>query len=410
MEEKIQENQEIPESKTRQAIRPLLFAAVASGVAVFLLSPGGLIHSRLGLDLSFLIAAFVGYYAFRFLSKLCHILLPSYYGLAASHVFSGLAFSFFFYHVLARAVLLTRLPGLEESGWFFTALSTTAGYVVLFIAGCVLSKLARVFSGLPLGRQLYPAGNALGQLLVGLSMWQFLACFSDFWDPMNRIGLMLFAGMLAVSSSNIGAWGARPKNPFIRDVSRWFGQSPDAKFILGALIAAYLVFIRPAIVRAFYHAPLIEWGLVCFIAWRLFEGIKSGLATDCAVPLQDAEWRKHLQQVANRQDRDFKDRTSMQRAFVTHGHRDALLEYLTLVLDENRLPAGERSRVLRPLVDHEDVKTPWFLFRWQRRRRLRRNERERQRVLDQIMEGLKDIASPVHQRTKERNYGPYELA
>ncbi len=410
MEENTLENQESPESKARQAIRPLLFAAVASGVAFFLLSPGRLIHSRLGLDLSFLIAAFVGYHAFRLVSKLCHILLPSYYGLAGSHVFSGLAFSFFFYHLLGRAMFFTRLPGLEESGWFLSTLSTTAGFVVLFIAGCVLSKLAGVFRELPLGRQLYPAGNALGQLLVGLSMWQFLACFSDLWSPMNGIGLMLFAGMLAVSSSNIGVWGARLQNPFVRDISRWFRQSPEAKFILAALIAAYIMFVRPAIVEAFYHAPLIEWGLVCFIAWRVFEGIKSGLAADCAVSLQHAEWSKHLQQVANRQDRDFKDRTSMQRAFVTHGDRDALLEYLTLVLDENGLPAVERRRVLHPLVAHQDVGTPWFLFRWQRRRVLRRNEKERQRVLDQIVESLKYIAGPVHQRTKERNDGAYELA
>jgi len=410
MEENTLENQESPESKARQAIRPLLFAAAASGVAFFLLSPGGLIHGRLGVDLSFLIAAFVGYYAFRLVSKLCHIFLPSYYGLAGSHVFSGLAFSFFFYHLLGRAVSFTRLPGLEESGWFFSTLSTTAGYVVLFIAGCVLSKLAGVFSELPFGRQLYPAGNALGQLLVGLSMWQFLACFSDLWSPMNGIGLMLFAGMLAVSSSNIGVLGARLRNPFVRDVSRWFRQSPEAKFILGAVIAAYIMFVRPAIVKAFYHAPLIEWGLVCFIAWRLFEGIKAGLAADCAVSLQHAEWRKHLQQVANRQDSDFKDRTSMQRAFVAHGDRDALLEYLTLVLDDNGLPDVERSRVLRPLVAHQDVGTPWFLFRWQQRRVFRRNEKERQRVLDQIVESLKDIAGPVHQRTKERKDGAYELA
>ena len=402
MEESLQESQETPKPGIKQAIGPLLFAVIASGVVIFLLSPGGPVSSGLGVNLGFLVAAFVGYYAFRLISRLCNIFLSSHYGPATSCVFNGLAFSFFLHQLLGKAMLFTRIPALEELGWFFTTLSGAAGYVILFITGCVLSRLAGLLSELSWGRQVYPAGAALGQFIVGLSIWQFLAAFSDYWDPINRIGLILFTGMLAVSLSNIGVYGERLKNPFISDASRWLRQSPHVKFILGAFIAAYIIFIRPAIVDFFRYAPLIEWGLVCIAAWRLFKGIKTGLNTHCAVTLQEADWRKHVQQITDRQGTDFTHLGDIQHGFVNQADRDALLIYLTLLLNENRLPLDEISRILHPLINQQDAKMPWFAFGWEQRRVLMRNEKERRRILDEIMENLKDIANPVYQKIKER--------
>jgi hypothetical protein len=409
MEDSPQKFQQAYKPNIRQAIRPIAFAAIASGIVVFLLSPGGPVSRGLGLDLSFLIAAFVGYYVFRLISKLCSIFLPSYYGAAASCVFTGLAFSFFFYQLLGKAMYFTHLAALEGLGWFFSTLRDTTGYVILFIGGLVLSKLAGIFSESPWGWKAYPPANALGQLLVGLGMWQFFACFADSWEAMSRIGLILFAGMLAVSLSNIGSYGERSENPFISDASRWIRQSPPAKFILGALITTYIVFVHPVIVEAFRYTPLIEWGLVCVAAWRLFDGIKSRLATSHAVLLQDADWRKHLQQIGNRHDMDFIHRGSIQRDFATHGDRDGLLICLTLLLNENGLSVAEMGRILHPLINHQDAKMPWFAFGWEQQRVLRRNERERRRVLDEIMIDLADIANPIDRNTKEAEDEANEL-
>jgi hypothetical protein len=399
MEESIQENlQEKPKPGIGQAIRSLLFTVIACVVVIFLLSSSGPVSGGLGLNLGFLIAAFVGYYIFRLFSRLSRIFLPSYYGLAAAYIFNGLAFSFFFYHLLGKAMLFTRIPTLEGLGWLFSTLSSATGYVILFISGCALSKLAGLFSELPWERQVYPLGNALGQFLIGLSMWQFLAAFSGSWAPMNRVGLVLFAGMLAVSLSNIGVYGERLKNPFIADASRWLRQSQEMKFILGALIAAYIIFIRPAIVGVFRYAPLIEWVLVCIAAWRLFKGIKSGLKTHCAVILQEADWRKHVQQIADRQGVDFIHLGDIQQHFVSQGDRDSLLIYLTLLLNDNGLPVAEIDRILHPLINHKDTKMPWFAFGWEQQRILKQNQKERQRILDEVMENLKVIAYPAYQR------------
>ena len=111
MEESLQENlQESPKSGIGQAIRSVLFTVIACVVVIFLLSPSGPVSGGLGLNLGFLIAAFVGYYIFRLFSRLSRIFLPSYYGLAAAYIFNGLAFSFFFYHLLGKTMTASLSP------------------------------------------------------------------------------------------------------------------------------------------------------------------------------------------------------------------------------------------------------------------------------------------------------------
>ncbi len=386
------------------AIRPLIFATIACAIAIFLFSPSGPIYRYA--DLSFLVAPLVGYYIFRLFSRLSSIYLPAYstlyYGSAAAYIFNGLAFSFFGYNFLGKATLLTRIPVLEGLKGLFTTLGDTTGYVILFIFGCVLSKLAGLFQELPWGRPAYPPANALGQLFIGLSLWQILAAFSDSWAPMNKIGLILFVGMLAVVIANVGTYGEKSKNPFIADASQWLRHSQHVKFLLGALIAAYILFIRPAIVGVFRYAPLVEWAIVCLIAWRLFSGIKSGLKTRCAVLLQEADWQKHIQQIANLQGSDFLHLGDIQHDYISWGNRDALLIYLTLSLNDNKLQADEINRILHPLINHQDTKPPWFAFGWEQQRILRQNEKKRQRILDEIVANLKVITNPAYQKIKEQ--------
>ena len=397
-------SQESYQPSVGQAIRPLLFTAVACGVVIYLLSATGPVSSKLGLDLSFLMVALLGYYIFRLFSRLSNTFLPSYlpsyFGQAAAYVFNGIAFSFFCYHVLGKAMLFTRIPALEGFEWLFSTLSNTTGYVILFFIGYTLSKLAGLFTELPWGRQVYPPANALGQFLVGYSLWQVLAAFSGFWAPMNKLGLVLLAGMLAMAISNVGTYGEKLKNPFIADASRWLRQSQRGKFILGALIATYILFVRPAIVGIFPHAPLIEWAVVCFAAWRLFAGIRSGLQTRYSILLQEADWQKHVQQIANRQGLDFIHLGNIQQRFVREGDRDALLIYLTLLLNDNGLHIDELNRILHPLINHHDTGLPWFAFGWEQRRILGQNQENRQRILDGIIENLKTIVYPAYQQMK----------
>ena len=385
------------------AIRPLIFAVIACIVVLFLFSSSGFISKNA--DLSFLVAPLISYYVLRLFARLSSVYLSAYWssylGSVFACIFNGLAFSLFFFLFLGNAESLTNVSAFSGLKGFLTDLTAAAGYVVLFILGRTVSRLADLSRDLSWGRPFNPPANALGQLFVGISLWQFLAVFSGSWSALDKIGMVLFAGMLAIALSNIGNYGENSKNPFIADASLWLKHSLPFKFFIGAFIAAYILFIRPAIVDIFRYAPLVEWGIVCLLGWRLFSGIKSGIRIRCAVDLQEADWQKHVQLISNLQGTDFPHLGEVQDVFIVDSGRDALLIYLTLLLNNNKVSSEEINRILHPLINYRDAKMPWFAFGWEQQRVLKQNKKNRRIILGDIMANLKYIMNPASQKIEE---------
>lgn len=385
------------------AIRPLIYAVIACAVIIFLFAPIGVIYKHA--DLSFLVIPFVSYFILRLCAKLSSRYLPVYSTLYAAEattcILNGLAFSLFFYLVLGNAELFTRIGAFKNGEKFFTALSATTGYVLLFILGRTVSKLAELSRGTEWGKPLYPPANALGEFFTGIGLWQFAAAFSGYWAPLNEIGLVIFAGMLAVAVANIGHYGEDSKNPFFADAAHWLQSSITFEFIIGAFIAAYIVFIRPFITDKFPYAAFVEFGIVCLLGWRLFSGIKNGIRTRCAVDVFETDWRKHIQIIENLQGADFPRLGEIQETFIEDGSRDALLIYLTLLLYKNRVSLEEIFRILHPMINHQDARMPWFSFKWEQRRVLKKNENIRRALLDEIIANLKYIMDPASQKIEE---------
>jgi len=387
----------------RAAVRPLAFAVIACIIAIVLFSPAGIIHDHA--DLSFLVAPFICYYILRLCSRLSSIYLPVacpyYIAETASHIFNGLAFSIFCFLFLSNAELLTRVGAFKHIEGFLDYLSATGGYAVIFILGRTVSRVGGIYRGTNQGKPLYPIAAGLGEFFAGMGIWQFLAAFSGAWSPFNELGIMIFAGMLAVAVSNIGFYGENSKNPFIADASHWLQNSQTFEFVIGALIAGYILFIRPFIIDIFRYAPIMEWGIVCFLGWRLFSGIKNGIRTRCAVDVYENDWRKHIQIISNLQGADFPRLREMQEIFIVDSNRGALLVYLTLLLYNNKVSPEEINRILHPLINHRDARIPWLAFGWEQRRILKQNEKNRREILEGIIANLKYIMNPANQKIEE---------
>ncbi len=385
------------------AVRPLVFAVIACAIVILLFSPAGIIYDRV--DLSFLMAPLLSFFIIRMLSKLSGIYLPGYSsyktGMAIACILNGLASSLFFLLFLNNADLLTRLSPLSHIQGFLADLSKTAGYTALFIAGLTLSKLADIIRETNTGKPFYPIVNGLGQFLAGLAIWQFLAAFSTPGGTADKIGLTFFAGILSIALSNTGYYGEKSKNPFIADASRWLTHSLALKFFIGVFIAAYILFIRPAIIDVFSYAAIVEWLIVCLIGWRLFSGIKNGIRLHNAVDVHETDWKKHIQLINNLQGAEFPRLGAIQEIFTAEGSRDTLIIYLTLLLYNNKISSEEIFRILHPLINYEDVKMPWFAFGWEQRRILRRNEANRRLILGGIMASLKYIMNPASRKIEE---------
>ena len=385
------------------AIRPLIFAVIAGAIAAVLFAPFGIIYKHA--DLSFLAAPLIIFFVLRLLSKLCSIYLPAYalfyHAEAAAHFFNGLALSLLFFLALGNSDTLIQISLFGGARVFLTNLSHAAGYAALFVFGITVSKLAAVYRITEWGRPLYPIANALGQFFTGLGIWQFLAAFSGSWGPLNEIGLVIYAGMLAVAIANAGHYGEKSRNPFLADASSWLIRSSTLEFFTGAFIAVYILFVRPFITQVFRYAPFIEWAIVLFIGWRLFSGIKNGIRTRYAVDVHETDWQKHVQLIANLQGADFPHLRELQEAFIEDSSRDAFLIYLTLLMNNNKVSAEEITRILHPMIDYRDTKVPWFAFRWEQRRVISKNEANRRLILAEIMANLKYILNPANQKIEE---------
>lgn len=385
------------------AVGPFIFAGITCAIVILLFSPVGIIYDKV--NLSFLMPPLMCLFLIRLCAKLSGLYLPGYTsfrtGMSVEHALNGLAYALFFYLLLDNALLLTRLSLFKHIEGFLTELGKTPGFIVILIAGTTAGKLADITRQTEIGKMYSPIIKALGQFFAGFGIWQFLAVFSEPGGAWGKIGLIIFAGVLAIALSNAGRYGLKSKNPFVADASNWLIGSPSAKFIIGALIAIYVILIRPAIVDVFRYASIIEWLFVCLIGWRLFSGIKNGIRSRYTLDIHETDWAKHVQLINNLHGAELPRLGAIQEIFTAEGERDTLVIYLTLLLHENRISAEETQRILHPLINYRDEKMPWFAFAWEQRRVRKRNEASRRAILEEIMTNLKYIINPSSRKIEE---------
>ena len=386
-----------------QAVRPFIFAVVGCAIVYLLFSPSGLVFKTAGLGL--LVLPLMLAFILHFLARLSAVYLPGFSshntGEVVSLVLDGLASAVLIYLFLDKATQLENLWVFSHMKGFLADLSTTAGWAVLIILGITISKLSVKISWHQWAGSFFPLVNALGQFFTGLGLWQFLAAFSRESAVWSNIGLVICAGMIAAAVANIGYYTGDIKNPFLRDASQWLTHTPLQKFMIGALIALYILFARPYITASFTYAPIAEWILVCLVGWRLFSGINNGIRIHCAVDVNETDWQKHVQLINNLRGADFPYLREIQEAFVADGGRDSLVIYLTLLLNNNKVPPEEIHRILHTLINHQDAKLPWFAFGWEQRRVLRRNETSRRLILGEIIANLNYILNPAGRKIEE---------
>jgi hypothetical protein len=388
------------------AVRPLVTAVIGVGLAILLFSPAGIIYRSA--DLSFVFAPLIYLFVIRFAAQICGLYLPGHTGyktgMVISAVLNGIAWALFFFLFLNNAPLLGKFSLFSHAKDFLSDLSKAAAYPVLFIAGITISKLADITRETVSGKAFYPIVNALGQFLSGLAVWQFLAAFSAPSGTLDKIGLIIFAGIVTIALSNIGHYGEDSKNPFMADAARWLTHGLALKFFIGAFIAAYILLIRPAIVKTFSYAAIVEWLIVCLIGWRLFSGIKNGIRLRNAVEVHEVDWKKHVQLLNNLQGAEIPRLGEIQEVFTGEGSRDYLLVYLTLLLHNNKVSPEEIRRILHPIIEYQDTKMPWFAFGWEQQRILKKNEAARRLILGDIMANLKYVINPASRKIEEQTH------
>ncbi len=218
------------------------------------------------------------------------------------------------------------------------------------------------------------------------------------WPPAHKLGIILLAAILAVVVSYLGFYSRKVDNPVIADALAWLKAAPAGKFFIGGLIAAYIIFIRPAIVSISPYAYLIEWVIVCIVGWRIFTGIKNSLQKRYSRPFKESPWKKHIQKVDDLVDEEFDKLVILQQDFIEGGPRRNLLAYLKQALITNGFKEDEIGQSLRPLIEHSERRIPWYAIWFWRRRYRKLNQSRRRQALDDTVKNLGILSHPAHRK------------
>jgi hypothetical protein len=189
----------------------------------------------------------------------------------------------------------------------------------------------------------------------------------------------------------IAYYGTRLEDALISEICLWLSASKLRLFIIGAVIASYVLFLRPLIHNlAAWGTALIEWGTFCFVVWRMYDGIRGRISDTYSVHLRYTSWKKHMQQVQKQVDGDFNYAINLQMDFVERSHKDQLLVYLVTLMHNNGMAVEEISEVLHPLADHRDESIPVFSFTKTRNLIRKLNREHRDQTLKDIMAALRE--------------------
>ncbi len=392
----VDNNLAIHRKQRNRLIKSLVINLAAIGLVVYLLIPAGPIFSTGKTDLSFLLLPLVGYFVLRLASAFCLIYIASRAGYAAVCILRGAATAFLLFWLFDKAILLTRISMLAGLQKFLSGLTEIDGFAVLFVFGATLARVCGLYKMQTNEKYLGPLGISLGQFIMGFSLWRAVGYYSLYWKPLEGMGLILMIGMSALALSTLGLLGDKSGYPLMADFCTWLRSSPVGKFILGAALAAYLIFLRPILFKYVPYGFLIEWILLCLITWQIYRDIHNILRTRHTAVAVEQDWQKHVQQIDDLIDEDFDKIGLLQRDFVELGSRRALLNYLKQVLRNNNLTDDQINECLMNLIEYSDKKIPWYIIWIWRKRKIKLNLENRKRALQDTIHNLAEIAHPAY--------------
>ena len=375
----------------------MALALVFAAAAFYLFSSFGPIYQNLHADVTFLILPVLGFCFLQLVSRLCPIFMPTRRGFIAALIFSGLAFAFFSFLFFQHALLLANVMGWSHARLFFAYSTHLAVPAVLFCVGLTIANLAEPIKLTAAGSKLFTAVLSGGQVLIGYSLWRVFSAFSPSWTPSRGIGLVALTGMLTVAASGLGEYGLKSKYPIIADTANWLKTGPVRNFYLGVLFAAYFIFIRAPLMKATPWGPVIEWLIVCGIAWYIFATAKGSLDDKYCLPVKETAWQKHAQEISESVSEDFKQLVRLQEGFIQRSDKDSLVGSLQQTLKANKFGDDEINSMLETLSGHKDRKIPWYAFGVWKRRILVKNHQIRRQVLARTIKSLETINTPSQQ-------------
>jgi len=335
-------------------------------------------------------------------ARVARIFLPGPWNRYGFRLLNGAAVAYFLYYLLGGSFLNNTFTHYFYGGSAVRASSMTSimskvaenrQYFVLG-AAAVTVYMSTPFLHETGGRLRKWRGLvlAISYGLVGWGLYVLFDSFSSEWGPLVAVGWAIFAGMATMALGALAGYGRNIKDALISEICIWLSSSQLRLFFIGAIVTAYILFLRVFLNNANlgWVAALIEWATFCLVVWRMYDGIRGRISDTYSVELKYTAWKRHMQLVEKQVDGEFNYAVNVQADFIERSHKDQLLVYLVTLMHDNGMSVEEISEVLHPLADYGDMRIPVFAFTRKREQIRKSNRQKRDRILKDIMDALGD--------------------
>jgi hypothetical protein len=381
----------------RRIIWQILLHVILTGLVIYIFCSHGVIDTYLDKNTSFLILPLVGFLVADLIARVAYYASGrSIKGKAIYHLLNGAAWGFLLYCLFDRAhsfygVLVSTYPRssfISDMASYIPSVKSLNVPLVVFVLGMTIYSVSRISELLQTKRKVKHLGEAYGIAVMGFAVWGVVQGFREFWQPLSYIAWIPFTVCMLMSIGKLSAYRINSANGVFSDVCRWYERALGKIIVIAILLGIYLAIIRPEWIDHYRYAPLVDWTIVVSIAYYTYLNARSGLGAKHALPLVFKTWRKHMQQVEIKSGREFAQLTNVQEHFIKDGERGPLLVHLTLLLGDNEWHEERINSVLQPLINHRDIRPPWYSFIWKRRRIRRQNQETRKKLVNNIVTSL----------------------
>jgi hypothetical protein len=314
--------------------------------------------------------------------------------------------------IVAAVVLFLILWGialLPVSNAVAAALHLAALYSVLAVAGYTINRAFNLAEKTPLGSRLYNLGTAAGMLISGFGFWQVLAAFKDFQVWPGKDGLILFSGIIGLAVSRLAAYRGGRSGNLWWGIADWLEDKPTLKFLIGVVVALYLVYIRPFLTIDNNILMIFEWFMVGILSFVILVRILLGISRSYASQEPEVKLSKHQPKVEGLTGTTHDYMIRVERQFVNTGEETGLYVLLIILLYNNDINERDIVEAVRPLINFLDARDKWYEVGLLERRAVRRQVRWRKKVLKSSIESINSLVQHHRSGVPGSSYGDVPL-
>jgi len=282
----------------------------------------------------------------------------------------GMAYLIFIYYALAWLLGSLAAPVLSS----------------LFVLGVIIDTY---YTLLPYMRARSPI-----VLMTALNIGTTLLLMPVVFNIIGYIGMdimrspLLWGFSLAIISMLIRSLRGS-KNKILNMIGSAF-PSGIMSFLLGVSLAFYFLNVRP-LLMGMSNFEIVEWIAIGFMIAIIYIRLGHKVIPESG-ELQLAEWRKHIQKIDVRKDKDFEDVVQLISTFVDEARKESLIIYLAYILAQRSVPQEKAEEALASLINYSAAQsTP--IFPWDENYILAQERSRRTKLLSESLELIDNLIS-----------------